>query len=273
MAQRILLTGCASGIGRRLSERLAADGHKLVLTDVNLDALGAVAKDNDWSDEQVTLEALDVRDADRWQQVVDAMVARLGGIDVLMNIAGVIRPGKVHELTPDDISFHIDTNTKGVMFGTQAAARHMVERGEGHIINVASLAGISPIPGISLYSASKFAVRGFTLAVAHELRPLGVAVTVVCPDAVQTPMVDLQLDYPDAALTFSSGRMLTADDVVEAIVGRAMKRRPLEITLPWHRALLARLVGFKPSLAAPLIRRLTKAGLKRQAKVKEAGKD
>ena len=91
---------------------------------------------------------------------------RGGRIDVLMNVAGIIAPGKVHEITADRMLSHLDVNARGVMLGTQAAARQMVRQGQGHIINIASLAGLAPIPGIAPYTASKFAVRGFSLAVA-----------------------------------------------------------------------------------------------------------
>ena len=119
-----------------------------------------------------------------------------GEIDVVMNIAGVIRPGEIRSIQAEDVDYHFDINVKGLIFGTRAAAQRMIPRGRGHIINVASLASMAPIPGLGLYSASKYAVRGFSLSAAEELRHHGIAVTTVCPDAVDTPMVDKQLDYP-----------------------------------------------------------------------------
>src|SRR5205823_4569252 len=110
----------------------------------------------------------------------------------------------------------------------------------GHIINIASMAALAPIPGISLYSASKYAVRGFSLAAAQELRAHGVYVTVVCPDAVQTPMLDAQLAHDEAAATFSGPRLLTVEEVGRAIIGQGLARRPLEIYLPPSRGWLAR---------------------------------
>ena len=109
-------------------------------------------------------------------------------------MAGVLRVERVEDLQPESVALQLDVNTKGVILGTQAAAKVMVGQGRGHIINIASMAALAPVPGISVYSASKFAVRGFSLAAAQELEDRGVQVTVVCPDAVDTPMVDYQLD-------------------------------------------------------------------------------
>src|SRR5205085_5137897 len=133
-------------------------------------------------------------------------VTTYGRVDVLMNVAGYLLPGYIHETSADQIERHMDINAKGLMLGTQAAARVMVRQGQGHIINIASMAALAPVPGLCCYSASKYAVRAFSLAVAQELRPHGVYVTAVCPDAVQTPMLDLQVDYQEAAMTFSGRR-------------------------------------------------------------------
>lgn len=95
----------------------------------------------------------------------------------------------------------------------------MVRQGHGHIVNVASL---GPIPGIALYSASKYAVRSFSLAAAQELRAHGVAVTTVCPDAVKTPMFDHQIAYREAALTFTAPRVLRVEEVSRVILGKVL---------------------------------------------------
>ena len=126
------------------------------------------------------------------------------------------------------------------------------------------LAGLAPVPGLSLYSASKFAVRGYTLAAAHELRDKGIKVTVICPDAVQTPMLDLQVDYEQAALTFSGSRSLTTHDVVSAILNRALVKAPLEITLPSSRGAVSKFASIFPGLSALLLNGLKQRGLKHQ---------
>jgi len=264
-ALRFLVTGCASGIGRHLAGALLAAGHHVFATDLDDLALRAHADAHAWPPERAHTRRLDVRDADAWEQVLAAAVAAMGAVDVLCNVAGYLAPGRVGEYPAEQVHRHFDVNTKGVVFGTQAAARHMVARGRGHIINIASLAGLVAVPGLALYSASKFAVRGFSLAAAQELRPHGVAVTVICPDAVDTPMLDLQVEHDAAAMTFSGARFLTVEDLSAAILERALPRRPLEIDLPRSRALLARVADLFPRTALWLRPALERRGRARQA--------
>jgi 3-oxoacyl-[acyl-carrier protein] reductase len=140
-----------------------------------------------------------------------------------------------------------------------------VRQGHGHIVNIASLAALAPIPGLALYSASKYAVRAFSLAAAEDLRPHGVAVTTVCPDAVKTPMFDHQMDYPEAALTFTAPKVLAVEEVSRVILGRVLERRPLLVVIPRWRGWLARLADVLPSASRVLASVLTRQGLRRQA--------
>lgn len=260
---RFFLTGCASGIGRHLADVLIAQGHCVYATDLDEQALRAHAEAR-WPRDRAHAHALDVRDDVAWARVFADAVRTMGAVDVLINVAGYLLPGYVGEFDAAAVHRHFDVNTKGVVFGTHTAARHMLERGQGHIVNIASLAALAPVPGISLYSASKYAVRAFSLAAAQELRDRGVAVTVVCPDAVQTPMLDMQIGYREAAITFSGSRFLTVDDVADAIVRRVLPRRPLEVHLPRSRALLARLADLFPQAALLLRPLLDRKGRARQ---------
>jgi 3-oxoacyl-[acyl-carrier protein] reductase len=255
----VVVSGAAGGIGQELVSRLSSAGAIVVATDVDEIALQKVSAMT-----RVQAVAADVRKNEDWENVFHRAAA-LGPVYALINAVGVLKPGYVEAVTPKDIDFHIDINVKGVMLGSAIAAREFKRAGTGHIINIASLAGVAPIPGISLYSASKFAVRGFTLALAAELKEFGVYVTVVCPDAVKTPMLDLQKDYPEAALTFSGNTPLTANDVAGAIIETLGTHTP-EVTLPFWRAVFAKTASALPGLAPMLIDTLRRAGLENQAK-------
>jgi 3-oxoacyl-[acyl-carrier protein] reductase len=265
-----LITGCASGIGRHLAQRASAAGHRVLATDVNADALAAECARSDWQAPRVQTGQLDVRDAAAWQATIDRALTAWGRIDVLISVAGVILPGNVHEISPERMLAHLDVNARGVMLGTQAAARQMVRQGHGHIINIASLAGVAPIPGIASYTASKFAVRGFSLAVAHELAPHGVSVSCVCPDAVDTPMLEVQMSQVEAALTFTAPRFLSVEDVARVIFDSVLVRRPLEVMIPRHRGWLAKLTNLLPWTEAWLLPRMLGEGRKRQAEYRRA---
>ncbi len=266
------ITGCASGIGRHLADVLLAAGHRVFATDLDEAAMRAHASASGWPADRAHMRRLDVTDSGAWDLVFAEAARVMGRVDVLINVAGYLLPGYIADVDAAAVHRHIDVNTKGTIFGTQVAARHMLARGQGHIINIASLAALAPVPGIALYSASKYAVRGFSLAAAQELRPRGVAVTVVCPDAVQTPMLDLQVGYKEAAMTFSGSRLLTVNDISDAIIKRVLPGRPLELYLPRSRALLARLADLLPRTALWLRPRLEARGRARQARIQRDGR-
>jgi 3-oxoacyl-[acyl-carrier protein] reductase len=265
-AEVIWLTGCASGIGQHLLKAFVARKYRVIATAMNVDALKQYALDQQFSSDTVLLAKLDINSLDDWQSVYEETMTRWGRVDRLFNIAAYLKPGYIHETDSEEISRHIDTNVKGLMLGSQFIAKKMFAQGYGHIINIASLAGIAPIAGIGLYSASKFAVRGFTLALAQELRAFGIKVTVICPDAVETPMLTLQEDYEEAALTFSGSRALTVQDIEEAVFSRVLTKEPLEIMLPAHRGLMAKLGSAFPELIFLLGAILRRKGKKAQQK-------
>ena len=246
----MLITGCASGIGLKLTDRLFREGHRILATDINETGLRAAARVHGWDKSGgMMLASHDVRSPDSWEACVQSVVKKWGQLDVLLNIAGILIPGYSHEVDEAQIVKHLDINVKGVMLGTSVAGRHMVARRSGHIVNMASLAGVTPVPGLAVYSGSKHAVRGFSLSAALDFKEHGVDVSVVCPDAVDTPMLDLQKDYEEASLTFSGPKPLTADEVVSAIVKEVLPNKTLETLLaPEYsgRAQIARMASLFP---------------------------
>lgn len=259
----VLLTGAASGIGRNLAGHLARRGHRLLLADLDEDGLLSTLTELDGEPGDRITRVLDVRDPEGWRAALGAVEERWGPLDVLLNVAGVIAPGFVHETELADIDRQLDVNVRGVVLGTRLAAERMVAAGRGHVVNIASLAGLAPVPGIAVYSATKFAVRGFSLAANLELAPRGVTVTVVCPDLVDTPMLDLQLDFPEqAALTFSGPGALSPDDVSRAVL-HALETRPREVVLPWSRGWMARIASLFPGVGAALRGPLARKGRRR----------
>ncbi|NJL26938.1 MAG: SDR family NAD(P)-dependent oxidoreductase [Thermoanaerobaculia bacterium] len=262
MNQRFFVTGSASGIGRHLTQVLLDRGAEVWATDV--DPSGLEALQNEHGTEKLHVRRLDVTDPAAWRAVFGEAEAA-GPVDVLLNVAGYLRPGHLVDATDADVDRHFDVNVKGVALGTRTAARAMRARGRGHVINFASLAAMAPIPGLTLYSASKFAVRALSLAAAEELRPLGIAVTALCPDAVQTPMLDLQVGYDEAALTFSAPRILSVEDVARVVLGPVLSKRPLVVCLPWHRGWLARFADLFPRVSRWLAPALRRKGRQAQA--------
>jgi 3-oxoacyl-[acyl-carrier protein] reductase len=259
-----LLTGCANGIGRHMVGLLLQQGHAVVATDVAISQLHRVATADNWPTDRLLLLTLDVRSVADWQAAIRQTLDRWGRLDVGMNIAGVIRPGYAAAIRPEDVDWMVDINLKGVMLGTRFMAEAMRQQGNGQIVNVASLAGVAPIQGLGIYSATKFGVRAFSIAAAGELREQSISISVVCPDLVDTNMLTLQLDYPEAALTFSGPRVLTVAEVCQTIIRQALGRRKVEIMIPPSRGWLAKLGNLFPKLGFALTKSLQEKGRERQ---------
>ena len=261
-----VITGSASGFGFGLARALLARGDAVMACDINIEPMEKL-RPFAAAPAQLSLQQLDVRDPAQWEQTMQTAARLWPRIDTVMNVAGVLRPDFVADIQPADIDLTLDVNTKGAIHGTQAAFSVMRnqanENGRGHIINIASIAGIAPVPGLSVYSASKFALRGYSLSVAHELRQHGIAMTVVCPSGADTPMVEPYKHKEKAALIFIAP-LLTAEQVVRAVVDRALVKRPIEITLPPARGLFAKMAGSFPGFAMLLAGFLMRTGLRNQ---------
>lgn len=263
----VIITGAASGIGRHWATALInrPETYRLVLADVNEDGLRAAFSPSD----SVRLHALDVRSLQGWRAIVDDTLRRFGRIDYLFNIAGGGRPAFFTEQPVENIDWVIDVNLKGPLMGMKLVGEVMLQQGSGHIVNVASLAGLSPTPGNSLYSAAKGGLRNASIAVAIEWRKRGVAVTVVSPDLVDTPIMQRHLESggEEVALTYT-GAILTPRDLERAF-WKAMREKPLEINLPFWRGWLTKLNHAVPSLMLVLYEPLKQRGMKRLAQIRK----
>lgn len=258
----MFLTGTASGIGRHLAERFAAAGWRVTAADVMPQA------PLPGPEGRVRAKRLDVTDAGAFERALAEHAEAFGGLDVCVNNAGVITPARVIDSDPALVDRHVDVNLKGVLYGTTLAARIMRSAGRGHIINIASMAGVAPVPGIGAYTASKFGVRGWSLVAAEELREHGIAVTVIGPDLVDTPMLDLQLEHPEAAITFSGPGALSVGRIGDAVFG-ALRGRPVEVLVPAHRGWLSKLASAFPGLIRPLRRRMERKGAAAAARLRD----
>ena len=207
----VVITGGARGIGRSTAESFTAGGATVCVGDID---------GGDF--------AVDVTSRDSFAEFIAAVIERHGRIDVLVNNAGVMPLGDF--LSEDDAVSRttFDVNVWGLIHGMRSVLPHMMERGRGHIVNVASMAGKLVIPGMAVYNASKFAAVGLSAAVREEYRDSGVSVTTVLPSAVRTRL----------ASGVPLGRGLPTvepEAVARAIVGSVASRRA-EVTVPRYLA-------------------------------------
>ena len=228
-----VVTGAGSGIGRAIAAELAARDHAVVVTDLDLAAAEATARELARAGApDVTALALDVTDAAQAKSVAQSVAQRHGTIDVWVSNAGISKMQPFLDVTPDDLRRTLAVNLEGIFLCGQAAAAAMIAGGAGGaIVNVASMAGKQGrVPYLADYVASKFGVVGLTQAMAFELAPYGITVNSVCPGYVATPMQHRELRW-EAALRDTTedkvrqlyiddtplGRLETPQDVARAV--------------------------------------------------------
>jgi NAD(P)-dependent dehydrogenase (short-subunit alcohol dehydrogenase family) len=178
----VLITGASSGVGQSTARLLSQRGYRVFGTSrhpVSGDRTAAVE-----------MLALDVRAEDSVRVCVEAVVNRGGRLDVLINNAGYELAGALEELTPEEARAQFDTNFFGVVRVVDAALPLMRRQRDGHIINVSSLSGLSAIPFLGMYSASKFALEGYTEALRHEVKPFNIHVSMTEAGFLKTPMMN-----------------------------------------------------------------------------------
>lgn len=230
----VVVAGATGAIGRACCASLLSHGATVVglgRSHAKLESLMRQQKD---AADRFHLLPLRTWEPASWQLVVDYSSRFTSGIDVFIHAAGQLVPGAFLELRSGQIDAIIETNFRGVVTAASVILPHMVGRGRGHFLVVGSLGGIIPMPYQSVYSATKFALRGFCLSLHEELRHQGVTVSLLSPGPVRTPMLDLEGTDPRAALTFADAPVephTVASDMI-----RLLESRTREISRPrWQR--------------------------------------
>ena len=188
--QVAIVTGAASGIGAAIADLFAAEGAAVLLVDRDADRLAAAVERLRSDQRAATSAVVDVTDADQTRAMVEQCVAELGRVDVLVNCAGMLTEVPLVEMDVATWDEMIAVDLRSVFLCCRWAAPHMVSRGSGRIINIASQLGIKGGEGLVHYSAAKAGVIGLTKALARELAPSGVLVNAIAPGPIETPLVE-----------------------------------------------------------------------------------
>lgn len=225
----VLVTGAAGGIGRAAAIACAAEGASV--TGLDLDERGLADLQRHLGPGGLEPAVADVTSADGAAAAVASALSRHGRLDVLVNAAGISTMALAVDLTEDDWDRTMAVNAKGVFLMTRAALPSMTDRGAGSVVNIASAAGKRGSRMFSHYSASKFAVVGFTQSVALEVAAAGVRVNSVCPGLIATPMQEREVTWEAALRGVSeqsvrdryvaavpAGRIGTPQDVAGTVV-------------------------------------------------------
>ncbi len=256
--QVAIVTGGASGIGRALCQELARRGAMVVVADINYAGAQAVATAIDANGGRAAPAPLDVTQAADVQRLVEDTVRAHSRLDYMFNNAGIGVAGEVRELSLDHWRKAIDINLWGVIHGTTAAYAGMLRQRSGHIVNIASAAGLIGEPGLAPYSVTKSAVVALSAALRAEADAFGVRVTVVCPGFVDTAIyenaIGVKIDK-DEFLAKLPVRLVPAADAARAIL-RGVERNEAIVVFPFYARLLWWLTRINPSALAGFHRKM-----------------
>jgi NAD(P)-dependent dehydrogenase (short-subunit alcohol dehydrogenase family) len=197
MGKNAFITGGASGIGFAMAQAFLNEGMNVAIADVDTEALARAKAALSGSNARVLAVQLDVTNRAQYEEVARQVEAELGHVHVLCNNAGVYRGGSLDAVTYADWDWVMGVNVGGVVNGLQTWLARMERHGEGgHVVNTASMAGVTTSPGLGVYNASKFAVVGLSEALRKDLEPKGIGVSVLCPGMVRTRILESERTRP-----------------------------------------------------------------------------
>jgi 3alpha(or 20beta)-hydroxysteroid dehydrogenase len=211
-----LVTGAGRGHGAAVARLFLSEGARVALADIDPPAV-----DPDLVADDTLSLSLDVRDLTAWTAAVDGVLARWDRLDVLVNNAGIMRPGRIEDQSPEEFMDLVAVNQLGTWLGMKTAIGPMRRGGGGSIVNISSVGGLVGVPGNSAYGASKWAVRGMTKSAALELAGDQIRVNSVHPGAIATQM-PVDAGYADARASIGPriplGRIAEVEDVARVVL-------------------------------------------------------
>ncbi len=261
-----LVTGAAGGIGIETCKLLASKGYKLILVDSDEKALKSLSET---LETEKLIQVCDVRDEMKVQKTIEQALKKYSKIDVLVCLAGVIRPGLFEEVSMQNLRLQMEVNFFGVVYFIYNLIGHFKQNKAGKIVVVSSLAGIVPAPKHNMYVASKFALRGLLQTLFLELKSFNIQVTNVMPDAILTPMLKYTATQDASPMAYAN-YPLPAKDVAIAVY-KAIETGKIEIYVPYVQGILARLAQFFVWLIPSIWPRFEKKGSENKIKFTKMG--
>ena len=228
----VVITGAASGIGRSLAQGFAKRGANLALVDMNEAGLREVQEELSSENRKISIHIADVSERSRMEALPEEVLAAHGAVHVLVNNAGVSVGAMFDDHTIEDAEWLLGINLMGVIYGCKFFLPYLKTQDEAHIVNLSSMFGLFAMPGQALYSASKFAVRGFTESLWTELSKTSICLTTVHPGAIRTNVIHAARMYNSeaqkraAALQEKYG--MPSERAAEIII-RAVERNKLRV--------------------------------------------
>ncbi|GIV96248.1 MAG: 3-ketodihydrosphingosine reductase [Herpetosiphonaceae bacterium] len=282
----VIITGGSSGIGKAVARLLVHEGAHLTIIARNTARLATAKAELEAarlsSDQKIHSISADVSDEDQAYNALDEAVETIGPPDILICNAGFAEPGRFIEQPASMVRYTMEQNFFSAVYITRRAAEYMAKRGSGHIVLTSSGAALIGVYGYSAYTPSKIALRGFAECLRAELKPLGIAVSIIYPADTQTP----QLDYENQTKPEETRRCVhdpllgvgpvwKTEDVARVIV-RGIKKKKFSIPIGWQLKLMvyggSMLVPFVSWWYDRIIRKVQRERTKRQLKEEEQAK-
>lgn len=253
----IVLTGAGSGMGREMALLLLKKGANVAAVDIHEEALAETQQLAGVDDTRFKAFVLDITNKQKADALPSEVISHFGQVDGLINNAGIIQKFvKVNELEMQDIERVMNVNFYGPVFLIKAFLPELLKRPEGHIVNISSMGGFLPVPGQTIYGASKAAIKLLTEGLYSELANTNVKVTIVFPGAIQTNISENSgLKVPSADQVENSDfKALPAEDAAEIIIS-GMEKDKFRITVGKDAGFLDKLYRLAPKYAANFIRK------------------
>lgn len=209
-----IVTGGASGIGRAVAEELATRGCDVLVADRQIENAQKVVSDILAAGGKASAMKVDVTNFSALEKIVKESIQRTGRLDYMFNNAGIGIIGDVCRYNIEDWNDILDVNLHGIINGIQAAYNAMVSQGFGHIVNTASLAGITPCPGMVSYCTTKHAIVGLSTSLRGEARRHGIRVSVLCPGFVRTAILENGGKYGKTLVKLSAEQQTLVSDMI-----------------------------------------------------------
>lgn len=246
----IVVAGATGGIGSATCRLLAAQGATIVAVGRNRSQLKSLLVDLlEYGNRSMIVEA-DLCSEEAWSRLVEVVQKNHHRADALINCVGMLIPSAFESLTAEEIDLVVKTNLLSTLFGSRAFIPLMKHQKRGHIINIGSLGGVVPMPYESLYAATKFAVRGFTLSLHQELHGSGIDVSLISPGSVQTEMLNIESTDENSTISFVNDP-LAPDVIAEAVLDVIVEPRR-ETIIPRSSGMFAILLNVFPNLFGAL---------------------
>jgi NAD(P)-dependent dehydrogenase (short-subunit alcohol dehydrogenase family) len=264
-----VVTGAGRGFGKEIARRLAGRGYTVLVGDIDSQAAADTATEIGGG---ALPFAMDVRNADA-HRAAAAAAAEQGRLDVWVNNAGVMRTVKTWQHPDDDVRLMVDVNLLGVIWGSRAAVEAMSRApgGSKHIINLGSMSALAPVPGLTVYSATKHAVLGFSGALHGDLLQAGLPITVqcLCPDGADTGLLREQAQEKESAIIWSAPRILSPEEVADRALSMLDTGRLLEM-MPRSRGWQIRVLALFPRAGLRIANVFQRVGERRRARESRA---